>query len=174
MISLAEVISFTYVFCCTIFKLLAHYCARWCGHIVSGVLLRIGWCDDGHQVVSVGRVYLEIHTRMLTWWNEMHELVLWPTHQTEDKETVRPYSKSTFFISVCGRCKRRQKQIPLPTKGALTLRLFLLPKHTWFIGVTREKNARLGHACTHTNHKRPSFRGNIYLATSWFATVSVP
>lgn len=73
MTSLVEVISFTHVFCCTIFKLLAHYCARWCGHIVSGVLLRIGWRDDGHQVVSVWGVYLEIHTRMLTRRNEPHE-----------------------------------------------------------------------------------------------------
>lgn len=120
--SLAEVISFTHVFCCTIFKLLAHYCACWCGHVVSGVLLRIGWRDDGHQVVSVRGVYLEINTKMLT----QQKLSFWPTTQTNYKETKtssQTLSWSLFFFhQVLG----GQNQFLLETKGAFPLGPFLL------------------------------------------------
>lgn len=43
----------------TIFELLAHDGACWCGDVVRGVLLGIGRCDDGHQVVSVRWVNLK-------------------------------------------------------------------------------------------------------------------
>lgn len=46
----------------TVFELLAHDCACWCGHIVCWVLLGIGRCDDGHQVVSVRWVDLKNKT----------------------------------------------------------------------------------------------------------------
>lgn len=122
MTSLAEVISLTHVFCCTIFKLLAHYCACWCGHVVSGVLLRVGWRDDGHQVVSVRGVYLEIHTKMLTW----HKLSFWPTTQTNYKDTKTSSQtlswKCVFFPSSAGRTEPSSSL----TKDAFTLRPFLL------------------------------------------------
>lgn len=43
----------------TVFELLAHdgTCRR--GDVVCGVLLGIGRCDDGHQVISVSWVHLE-------------------------------------------------------------------------------------------------------------------
>lgn len=56
------------VLCCTIFKLLAHDGARRGGHVVRGVLLGVGGRDDGHQVVSVRGVYLQIRTKMLAWF----------------------------------------------------------------------------------------------------------
>lgn len=56
------------VLCCTIFKLLAHDGARRGGHVVRGVLLGVGGRDDGHQVVSVRGVYLQIRRKMLAWF----------------------------------------------------------------------------------------------------------
>lgn len=42
----------------TVFELLGHDSARGRGHVVGGVLLWVGRCDDGHQVVSVRWVHL--------------------------------------------------------------------------------------------------------------------
>lgn len=56
------------VLCCTVFKLLAHDGARRGGHVVRGVLLGVGGRDDGHQVVSVRGVYLQIRRQMLAWF----------------------------------------------------------------------------------------------------------
>lgn len=43
----------------TVFELLAHDGARGGGDVVGGVLLRVRGRNDGHQVISVGRVHLK-------------------------------------------------------------------------------------------------------------------
>ena len=39
-------------------ELLQHHLTSGVGHVECGVLLRIGWSDDWHQVIPVRRVYL--------------------------------------------------------------------------------------------------------------------
>lgn len=43
----------------TLFKLFHHDVAGGHGHVVRGVLLRISWGDDGHEVVPVARGHLQ-------------------------------------------------------------------------------------------------------------------
>jgi len=50
----------------TVFELLAHDGARGGGDVVGGVLLGIGRCNDGHQMVSVGWVDLNTDTRIVS------------------------------------------------------------------------------------------------------------
>lgn len=43
----------------TLFELFDHDIPGGHGHIVGRVLLRISWCDYGHEVVPVTRGYLQ-------------------------------------------------------------------------------------------------------------------
>lgn len=65
----------------TVFELFTHDGACWRGYIVCGVLLRVGRCDDGHQVVPVWWVDLETSKPCSRHWNQ------W-THSTSNNNHV--------------------------------------------------------------------------------------
>ncbi len=72
---------FSHAVCHTVFELLAHDGACWCGDVVRGVLLGICRCDDGHQVVSVRRVDLR---KMVHWLHcRKRSMSAQSTHQTK-------------------------------------------------------------------------------------------
>lgn len=85
----------------TVFKLFTHDGACWRGHVVCGVLLRVGGRDDGHQVVSVGRVHLRtsrhdtMHQALFKWQTPINRFHLNQPHLFSSR--ARKKKKRLFF-----------------------------------------------------------------------------
>lgn len=114
----------------TVFKLFTHDGACWRGHVVCGVLLRVGGRDDGHQVVSVGRVHLHTsrhdttHQALFKWPAPVNRFQVlnqphWFSSRARKKGEEKTQQSFIFKIKniplwffhrpVCSECRRRPR-----------------------------------------------------------------